>query len=149
MFESCLLKYRVASNKYPIPSTTYTLKVSIHKDMPTSFQNSRKKTLWFQKSGSTTMGCAPKLLRYLGSSRVYCGVISVTTGGALYCTPFHPTKTCSTNFGRSEKHVLLEESKSTSGFTSATDPKEEFFITHSIHGTGIFTYIYHKNQPFM
>ncbi len=24
-----------------------------------------------------------------------------------------------------------------------------FFITHRIHGTGIFTYIYHENQPFM
>ena len=25
----------------------------------------------------------------------------------------------------------------------------DLFGTHRIHGTGIFTYVYHKNQPFM
>ena len=31
--------------------------------------------------------------------------------------------------------------------TSTIDHENEPIITHRIHGTGIFTYIHHKNQP--
>lgn len=111
MFESCLLKYSVASNKYPVPSTTYTLKGlytqsnNICQHPSKTFE---KKTLWFPNLEVQRWDVRPNYckwihywlyltLLHLASSRVYCAYISVTTRGALYCILFHLTETCSTN----------------------------------------------------
>ena len=38
-----------------------------------------------------------------------------------------------------KKHIVPTQKKRTG----------RWVLTHRIHGTGIFTYIYHKKQPFM